>query len=61
MNIKKIGGVMPHPNGLVQVQYNIANSGQLNAVIVLPKNLTGTFIWKGQNIDLHPGENKIKT
>jgi hypothetical protein len=57
-SIKKIGGEIPHPEGKISVTYD--RTGQtLNAVIVLPGKVTGTFIWKGKNYPLKAGENQL--
>ena len=52
--LKKIGGEMPHPKGIIKVSYD------RNAVITLPAGVTGTFVWKGKETILNSGENKIK-
>lgn len=58
-SIKKISGEMPHPAGMISVEYN--NSGnRLKAEINLPDGITGTFIWKGKSYDLKGGLNKIE-
>ena len=57
-DIKKISGEMPHPEGMISVSYD--NSGRrLKAEINLPANVTGTFVWEGQNYQLKGGNNKI--
>ena len=50
---------MPHPDGVISVQYEVSGSS-LNAVIVLPEKITGTFIWKGATKNLTSGKNVIK-
>lgn len=52
--LKKIGGEMPHPKGIIKVSYD------KQATIVLPDGVTGTFVWKGKETMLKSGENKIK-
>jgi alpha-L-rhamnosidase len=51
---------MPHPNGNIEVEINKQKNYGVEAVINLPKNTTGTFIWGGQQIQLHGGIQKIK-
>lgn len=53
--LKSLYGEMPHPYGMISVEYNIAN----NAIINLPATLTGIFIWQGQTYPLSPGKNTI--
>jgi alpha-L-rhamnosidase len=57
--LKSIGGVMPHPNGKISVDYKAVN-GHLNAKINLPLKTTGQFIWKGKIYPLKGGQNIIK-
>jgi hypothetical protein len=56
--IQKLKADMPHPKGRITVDYKITN-GKLTATIVLPKGMTGTFDYKGVEIDLKEGFNKI--
>jgi hypothetical protein len=58
-DIKSIGGEMPHPNGKIKVHYKV-ESGKLNAVIELPANTSGRFVWKAKTYDLKAGLNNIK-
>ncbi len=57
--IEKINGEMPHPAGKISVNYD--HSGRtLKAEIILPENITGTFIWDGQERELKGGSNSIE-
>jgi hypothetical protein len=58
-DIKKIGGEMPHPNGSIKVEYEMAN-GKLSVLIVLPPNTSGRFVRKGKTYDLKAGENRFR-
>lgn len=58
-NIKEIGGEMPHPAGKISVQYKVQKNN-LETEIVLPANITGNFIWKGQQHILKPGMNSLQ-
>jgi hypothetical protein len=58
-DIKKIGGVIPHPNGEVSVNYEVVND-KLNADVVLPVKTTGRFLWKGKTHSLKSGRNNIR-
>lgn len=54
-NLKKITGEIPHPSGLIRVSYD-----EGAALISLPGQLSGRFIWEGKQYPLHAGENKIR-
>jgi hypothetical protein len=58
-DINSIGGEMPHPDGMIKVDYQITNS-HLSASINLPPRTTGVFVWEGNTYDLSEGENSIK-
>jgi alpha-L-rhamnosidase len=53
--LKRISGEMPHPKGLISVEYDLT----ANAVITLPIDVAGTFIWKGKSHALQSGKNII--
>ena len=55
--LRRIGGTMPHPRGEISVDYELGR--RLQARIVLPEGLGGTFVWKGETWPLEPGENTI--
>jgi hypothetical protein len=57
-NIQKIAGEMPHPKGKIAVSYT-QNGRHLNAVINIPSQTSGVFVWKGKSYGLKTGENKI--
>lgn len=50
-----ISGTMPSPLGEIKVEIN----KQRGAVIELPQQLSGVFIWKGKTWVLKPGNNKF--
>lgn len=54
---KNISGEMPHPQGMISVAYDLDKS---QAIINLPKNINGSFVWKGKIIKLIGGVNSIK-
>lgn len=54
---QNISGEMPHPQGMISVAYNLDMS---QAIINLPKNISGSFVWKGKIIKLIGGVNSIK-
>ncbi|CAN5696852.1 hypothetical protein BH10BAC2_BH10BAC2_14590 [soil metagenome] len=57
-SIENVSGEIPHPKGKISVQYNISGA-KTNALINLPENITGRFIWKGKSYALKPGKNII--
>lgn len=57
-DIQKISGEMPHPNGMIKVLYQL-KKGNLNAVITLPRGVTGRFVWNGQSYPLQEGNNEL--
>ncbi len=58
-DIKNIKGVIPHPQGIISVDYSL-NKNKIKAIINLPDKLSGVFVWKGKTIELKGGENIIK-
>lgn len=66
-DIKKIGGTMPHPQGVVSVAYEYKKAGKgtkaliyFNADIVLPAAVSGEFVWEGKTYELHGGQNHLE-
>jgi alpha-L-rhamnosidase len=57
--ITKISGQIPHPQGVVSVQYQLEKN-KWHIEIELPKTVTGTLVWKGKIIDLKEGTNRIE-
>lgn len=53
--VRKISGTMPHPQGDISVNYSLSRRGNLTAIISLPQNVTGTFVWQGKEYQLHEG------
>lgn len=54
---KNISGEMPHPQGMISVAYDLRKS---QAIINLPKNVSGSFVWKNKGYKLKGGENTIR-
>ncbi len=44
--IEKISGEMPHSEGTISFEYD-RSDGELDAEILLPDIVSGTFVWKG--------------
>jgi hypothetical protein len=51
-------GEIPHPEGKIAVKFELVK-GKWNVEILLPEGLTGRLVWKGQEIALQGGENKM--
>lgn len=49
-------GSIPHPNGMIEVNYQIIEAGSLRAVIILPKGVTGFFKWKEKKYFIKTGK-----
>ncbi len=56
--MQKAGGEMPHPLGMINVQYRL-EKGKWLVEIALPEGLTGRLVWKGQEIALKSGINEM--
>ena len=54
--LNEVSVTSPHPNGNIAVNYSKSTKG-LKADIVLPAQVTGTFVWKNIIYPLHPGKN----
>jgi len=58
--MQTLKGQMPHPNGMVTVSYKI--KGQImDAIINLPPETNGKFIWLNREYPLQAGKNTIST
>jgi len=53
-----IKGVMPHSEGLIEVDLNF-REGHVIGIVTLPDNLTGRFIWKEKPVLLKAGRQEI--
>jgi hypothetical protein len=59
--LTQAAGTMPHPQGDISASYTLQKKGKGWLVtLTLPEGITGTFVWKGQEYPLHPGENTFK-
>lgn len=59
-SLVKVSGSMPHLQGEIAVSYSLDEKGKLTAVISIPKNTSGVFIWKGNSHILNSGETKMQ-
>ncbi len=58
-NLKTIAGSIPHPKGTIQVAYKIVKENKMQAEIILPPSITGTFVWRNKSYLLKSGKNKL--
>lgn len=58
-DLTSIKGKMPHPLGMIEVAFQRKNKTGIMGDIVLPKGLTGTFLWQGKEILLKEGFQKV--
>jgi hypothetical protein len=57
--LTKLAGSIPHPNGKLEVSYELKNKNY-EVRITLPPQTTGTFIWQGKVAELKEGSNTFK-
>jgi len=57
-NLTEISGTMPHPNGKIEVSYQLEGA-KWKVRIALPPNTTGTLSWKAKTYSLKFGENNF--
>ena len=53
--LTSIKGSMPHLDGIISVDLKRKGSKSISGTVVLPKSLTGTFVWNGKTVALHGG------
>ena len=56
--LQHAAGSVPHPLGEIRVELARTKDG-LTASVVLPRGLTGNFVWRGLNTALKPGEQTL--
>ncbi len=56
--LQKASGEIPHPAGKIAVKYEQVKD-KWNVEVNLPANISGRFVWKGQEYELKAGENKM--
>ena len=56
--LKSMDVSFPHPEGLIKMKLQ-KDSEKVTGSVVLPADLTGSFIWNGKTHDLKAGENYI--
>ena len=60
-HLSNISAEMPHPKGgFINVNLIKNDSNKVQGSITLPQSVSGKFLWKGEEINLHEGINKIQ-
>jgi len=57
-SLSRVNASMPTPKGMVEVNY-VSKSGAVEAMIFLPKDMSGELVWKDKKIALHPGKQTL--
>jgi hypothetical protein len=57
--LKNIAAKMPHPRGEITVTLHREDTG-IAAEIGLPEGVSGTFVWAGRMVELHPGPQAVR-
>jgi hypothetical protein len=57
--LANVKGIMPHPDGLIEVNLNF-REGHVTGTVTLPDKLTGKFIWQGRSVVLKSGRQEIR-
>lgn len=58
--LNEVNAKMPHPNGEIQVILKRDGKDKISGEVVLPQQLTGSFVWQGKTISLKGGRQSIK-
>lgn len=58
-NLSRISGEMPHPKGMIRVEYEKQENGIWKVWVQLPQTVDGSFRFKGKTLSLHSGDNKF--
>jgi alpha-L-rhamnosidase len=53
-SLTSVEGKLPHPAGTIEILLQKTSSG-IRARIILPKTVSGSFLWKGKTKELQPG------
>jgi alpha-L-rhamnosidase len=59
-HLESIKGSMPHPRGNISVDLEKTGKGGIRGYVILPGQLSGTFIWKGKEIAITHGKTEIE-
>ncbi|WP_338874744.1 alpha-L-rhamnosidase N-terminal domain-containing protein [Spirosoma sp. SC4-14] len=58
-DLTAVSGQMPHPLGIISVEFRKTSAGQLTGTVIMPGNLTGTLRWKGKSLLLKAGKQTV--
>ena len=58
-SLKTLKASVPTPRGMVSVKYE-RKGDELTADVTLPEAVTGTLAWKGREVPLKPGNQRLK-
>ena len=58
--LNEVNAKMPHPNGEIQVTLKRDGKDKISGEVILPQQLTGSFIWQGKTVALKGGRQIIK-
>ena len=59
--LKEVKGIMPHPDGTIEISLKRdGKNGGVSGELILPENISGTFIWNGKELQLSGGKQKIR-
>ena len=59
-SLKEIEGEMPHPAGMIRIQFKRSDLSGLTGTVELPAELTGRMIWNGQETMLRSGKQRVE-
>ncbi len=59
-HLERITGSMPHRQGMISVDLEKTGKGGIKGYVILPGQLSGSFIWKGKEIAITHGKTKIE-
>jgi hypothetical protein len=57
--LNSVTASMPHPEGMIRVSLNRLPRNAIKAVIELPANTEGSFVWNGKKYPLRGGTNEL--
>lgn len=57
-NLKWIKAKTPHPKGFVEIDFSFEGDS-VKGTVILPDDVPGRFVWKGNELPLNPGVNRI--
>jgi hypothetical protein len=57
--LRQVTAAVPTPRGIVQVDLHVDANG-VTAIVELPSDLAGTFVWNGKEFVLQPGKTQLQ-